>query len=56
VLFTSPLTHGKNYSTIAFETDLPRIEAADSQANPPFCDRAGHLQDQRFIRVARSPA
>jgi len=39
VLFTSPLTRGKNYSTIAFETDLPRIEAADSQANPPFCDR-----------------
>ena len=33
------LTRGKNYSTIAFETDLPRIEAADSQANPPFCDR-----------------
>jgi len=39
VLFTSPTIHGKNYSTIAFETDLPRIEAADSQANPPFCDR-----------------
>ena len=39
VLFTSPQTRGKNYSTIAFETDLPRIEAADSQANPPFCDR-----------------
>jgi hypothetical protein len=39
VLFTSPVTHGHNYSTIAFETDLPRIEAADSQLNPPFCDR-----------------
>jgi hypothetical protein len=40
VRFTSPLTTGgTNYSTIAFETDLPRIEAADSQANPPFCDR-----------------
>ena len=39
VLFTSPLTHGKNYSTIAFEADLPRIEASDSQFNPPFCDR-----------------
>ena len=40
VLFTSPLTdHGtKNYSTIAFEADLPRIEASDSQDNPPFCD------------------
>jgi hypothetical protein len=40
VLFTSPLTNGRtNYSTIAFETDLPRIEVADSQDNPPFCDR-----------------
>ena len=38
VLFTSPLTRGRNFSTIAFETDLPRIEASDSQANPPFCD------------------
>jgi hypothetical protein len=40
VMFTSPLTdHGtKNYSTIAFEADLPRIEASDSQLNPPFCD------------------
>ncbi len=38
VLFTSPLTRGRNYPTIAFETDLPRIEASDSQANPPFCD------------------
>ena len=24
---------------MAFETDLPRIEAADSQFNPPFCNR-----------------
>jgi hypothetical protein len=39
VLFTSPLSRGRNYPTIAFETDLPRIEASDSQANPPFCDR-----------------
>jgi hypothetical protein len=39
VLFTSPRTNGRNYSTIAFEADLPRIEASDSQANPPFCDR-----------------
>jgi len=39
VLFTSPVTKGRNYSTIAFETDLPRIEASDSQANPPFCNR-----------------
>jgi hypothetical protein len=39
VLFTSPLTKGRNYSTIQFETDLPRIEAADSQDNSPFCDR-----------------
>ena len=38
VVFTSPLSRGRNYPTIAFETDLPRIEASDSQANPPFCD------------------
>jgi hypothetical protein len=40
VLFTSPLANGTtDYSTIAFETDLPRIEASDSQDHPPFCDR-----------------
>jgi hypothetical protein len=39
LLFTSPLTAGTNYSTIALETDLPRIEAADAQDNPPFCNR-----------------
>jgi hypothetical protein len=41
LLFTSPLTKNgtKNYSTVAFEADLPRIEASDSQDNPPFCDR-----------------
>src|SRR6202042_3944933 len=39
VLFTSPTTRGRNYPTIAFEADLPRIEASDSQANPPLCDR-----------------
>ena len=40
VLFTSPVANGTtNYSTIAFEADLPRIEAADSQDNPPFCNR-----------------
>jgi hypothetical protein len=38
VLFTSPTTHGRNYSTIAFETDLPAIEVNGAQANPPFCD------------------
>jgi hypothetical protein len=39
VLFTSPLANGStNYPTVAFETDLPRIEASDSQDNPPFCD------------------
>jgi hypothetical protein len=38
VLFTSPVSQGHNYSTIAFETDLPRIEASDAQFNPPFCD------------------
>jgi hypothetical protein len=39
VMFTSPTTNGHNYQTAAFETDLPRIEASDSQANPPFCNR-----------------
>jgi hypothetical protein len=38
VLFTSPTTRGRNYSKIAFETDLPAIEASGAQANPPFCD------------------
>jgi len=38
VLFTSPTTHGRNYSTIAFETDLPGIERNGAQLNGPFCD------------------
>ncbi len=38
VLFTSPVSRGHNYSTVAFETDLPRIEASDVQFNPPFCN------------------
>jgi hypothetical protein len=38
-MFTSPLTRGQQFSTVAFETDLPRIEASDSQAHPPFCNR-----------------
>ena len=39
VLFTSPVTgFGRNYSTIAFETDLPNIESQGAQDNPPFCD------------------
>jgi hypothetical protein len=40
LLFTSPLANGHTqFSTISFETDLPRIEASDAQFNPPFCDR-----------------
>ena len=39
VLFTSATSQGRNYPRIAFETDLPRIEASDSQLNPPFCNR-----------------
>jgi hypothetical protein len=40
VLFTGPLANGQtDYKTVAFETDLPRIEASDSQQNPPFCNR-----------------
>jgi len=41
ILFTSPVTGlGRNYSTAAFETDLPDIESNVSQDNPPFCDRS----------------
>jgi hypothetical protein len=40
LIFTGPTFNGgKDYKTVAFETDLPRIEASDSQDNPPFCDR-----------------
>jgi hypothetical protein len=40
VMFTSPLIKGTtNYSNVLFEADLPRIEASDSQSNPPFCNR-----------------
>jgi hypothetical protein len=40
VLFTSPLANGRtNYSTVAFEADLPRIEDQGSQFHPPFCNR-----------------
>ncbi len=40
VRFTSPTTdNGRiNYSTMAFETDLPAIEGEGAQFNPPFCD------------------
>ncbi len=39
LLFTSPITvGGRNYSTIAFETDLPELESSAAQDNPPFCD------------------
>ena len=41
VIFTSPLIGGVlNYSSVAFETDLPRVEASDSQANAPFCNNS----------------
>jgi hypothetical protein len=34
ILFSSPLFNGnRNYSQVAFETDLPRIEGADSSPN-----------------------
>ena len=40
VLFTSPVTGlGRNYSTTAFETDLPDLEAQGAQDAPPFCDQ-----------------
>ena len=37
VLFTSPVTGGQQYSSVAFETDMPRLEVSDSQDKPPFC-------------------
>jgi len=40
LLFSSARSGGQSYPTVAFEADLPRIEAADSQDNPPFCDRS----------------
>ena len=40
VRFTSPTTRDGtvNFSTVAFETDLPALETDDAQFNPPFCD------------------
>jgi hypothetical protein len=42
VQFTSATTNNgsTDFSKVAFEADLPRIEAPDSQDSPPFCDRA----------------
>jgi hypothetical protein len=39
VLFTSPTTNGHNYQTMAFENDLPAIEAQGAQFHPPFCNQ-----------------
>ena len=36
--FTSPLTRGRNYSSVSFETDLPAIEVKGAQFSPPFCN------------------
>ncbi len=38
VVFTSPTTNGKNYSSMAFETDMPAFEVQGAQLNPPFCN------------------
>jgi hypothetical protein len=38
VRFTSPTTRGRNYSTIAFENDMPAFETQGASLNPPFCD------------------
>ena len=37
-MFTGPVTNGRNYSTIAFENDMPGFEVQGAQLNPPFCD------------------
>jgi hypothetical protein len=41
VRFTSPTTQNGtvDYSTVAFETDLPALETEDAQDNAPFCDQ-----------------
>ena len=39
MLFTSPLSAGRDYARIAFEADLPRIEASDLGGPGPFCNR-----------------
>jgi hypothetical protein len=40
VLFTSPVTRDHtNYDKVAFETDLPDLEAQGVQDNGPFCDQ-----------------
>ena len=39
VVFTSPTTNGQNYQSMAFENDMPAIEAQGAQANPPFCNQ-----------------
>jgi hypothetical protein len=39
VLFTSPLSAGRDYPRVAFEADLPRIESSDNGGPGPFCDR-----------------
>jgi hypothetical protein len=39
VMFTSPLSRGRNFGRIAFEADLPRIEASDLGGPGPYCDR-----------------
>ncbi len=42
ILFTSPLTGSEydvNYSRMAFEADLPRIETAGASSSPNLCDR-----------------
>jgi hypothetical protein len=39
VRFTSPLANGTTqYSTIAFETDLPVLEQEEVQFSPPYCN------------------
>jgi len=37
-MFTSPLAHGKKYSTTEFETFRLAIEVKGAQFNPPFCN------------------
>jgi hypothetical protein len=67
--FTSPLTGGSNYANMAFETDLPRIEAKDVSAvnncdrttgagcvNPPLTDDKAPATFYPFYSTAQTSA
>jgi hypothetical protein len=65
--FTSPTTGGANYDRVAFEADLPRIEAADlggvcnrttgaGCADPPVSDDGAPVNFYPFYSIAQTHA